>query len=493
MQTTIATPGAPDGGSGHRYPPTICVDLDGTLVRTDTLVEGLAQLLRDPRRWVSALGWLFTGRAGLKKRLSEHASLDARRLPYEQSLIAYLEDQRSRGRRLVLATAADRRIAEDVNAYLKLFDEVIASDGVRNLKGRLKGDVLVGRFGAGNFTYVGNSRPDLHVWRRAGSAVLVNVPDRVANRVARITSVERRIENRPKRAWSLLKALRPHQWVKNLLVFMPILTANAFRDGEAWAAAAVTFMAFCATASAVYVVNDVTDLDADRGHPRKRRRPFASGDLPVTAGLIIAPLLLLSGAALGVVVGTAPTILFYAVCSLAYSIKLKELPLVDVFTLAVLYTLRLFAGAEASGYGLSPWLLAFSIFLFLGLATTKRVGELIDLRRHEEHTIPRRGYHADDIAVLQAIGVSASFVSTTVLALFVQSDSVAVRYERPQLLWIVVLLMLFWQCRLWLSTARGYMPDDPIVYAAKDWVSRLIAAAVVVVFLLARGFYSRAG
>ena len=323
--------------------------------------------------------------------------------------------------------------------------------------------------------------------------MLVNAPDRLADEVARITTVERRIDDRPPRAQSLLKALRPHQWLKNVLVFVPILTANALRDGHAWVDAAAMFAAFCATASAVYIVNDLTDLSADRGHPRKRRRPFASGDLPLVVGLVVAPLLLLVGIVLGLAIGTAHVIIFYAACSLAYSIKLKELPLVDVFTLALLYTVRVFGGAEASNYRLSPWLLAFSIFLFLGLATTKRVSELMDLKRREGRTTARRGYWTDDIAILQPMGVSASFVSATVLALFVQSDSVTARYTHPELLWVVVPLLLFWQCRLWLSTARGYMHDDPIVYAARDWVSWLTAATVLVVFILARGFYSRVG
>lgn len=477
----------------QRTPGTICVDLDGTLVRTDTLVEGLLGFLRDPRNWTGLWRWPLRGPAALKRQVAARAPLDLTLLPYEHTLIDYLQAQRGCGRRLVLATAADRELADGVNAHLKLFDEVIASDGIRNLKGRAKGDTLAKRFGAGNFTYVGNSWPDLQIWRRAGSAVLVNVPHRLNDKVAKITRVERRIDDRPPRVPSFLKALRPHQWLKNLLVFLPILTANALRDGRAWADAAVMFTAFCASAAAVYIVNDLTDLSADRGHPRKRRRPFASGDLPLTVGLVAAPLLLAMGVALGLAIGTAHIIALYAVCSLAYSIKLKELPLVDVFTLALLYTLRVFGGAEASHYRLSPWFLAFSIFLFLSLATVKRVSELMDLKRRDMRTPDRRGYEADDIAILQAMGVGATFVSAMVLALFIQSDSVAARYTHPELLWVIVPLALFWQCRLWLSTARGYMHDDPIVYAARDWVSWLTAATALVVFILARGFDSRVG
>lgn len=483
----------PDRGVEQHTPGTICVDLDGTLVRTDTLVESLLSVVRDPRNWARLPGWLLGGRAALKREITTRAPLDPALLPYERSLIDYLEVQRASGRRLVLATAADRGVAERINAHLKLFDEIIASDGVHNLKGRSKSEALVDRFGAGNFTYIGNSWPDLHIWRRAGSAVVVNATERLATQVASLTPVERRIDDRPRRLPSLLRALRPHQWLKNVLVFMPIVTANALRDGGAWLQAAMLFLALCATASAIYIVNDLTDLAADRAHPRKRRRPFAGGDLPIVVGLTVAPLLLLVGLGLGLAVGAVHVILAYAVCSLAYSFKLKELPLVDVFMLAFLYSIRLYGGGEASGYRLSPWLLAFSIFLFLALATIKRVGELMDVKRREGQATLRRGYQIEDIPILQTMGVGASFVATTVLALFIQSDSVAARYAHPEFLWVVVPLVLFWQCRLWLATARGYMHDDPIVYAARDRVSWLAAAAVLIVFVLARGFYSKAG
>jgi 4-hydroxybenzoate polyprenyltransferase len=476
----------------RRPPDIICVDLDGTLVRTDTLVEGLIRLLRDPRSWAGLPGWLLRGRAYLKRQVAARAPLDPTCLPYEQPLIDFLRGARRAGRRLVLATAADLDLARAVSAHLGLFDEVIASNGKHNMKSGAKGAALVERYGRGNFTYVGNSRPDLDVWRQAGTAILVNTSKRLAQKVARIAPVERRFDTRPNPVRVLLTALRPHQWLKNVLVFVPIVTANALKDGSAWASAAVIFVAFCATASAIYIVNDVTDLAADRSHPRKRLRPFASGALSPAAGLALVPLLLVVGIALGVVAGTASVIVLYAACSLAYSIKLKELPLVDVFLLAFLYTLRLYGGAEATDYHLSPWLFAFSIFLFLGLAMIKRVGELLDLSQHEG-AAGRRGYRAGDVAILQAMGVGASFVAAMVLALFVQSDSVAARYAQPHLLWAVVPLMLFWQCRLWLATVRGQMSDDPIVYAARDWVSRLVAAAGVVVFLMARGLASRVG
>jgi 4-hydroxybenzoate polyprenyltransferase len=450
-------------------------------------------MLCDPRNWPGLLRWLLRGRAALKSQVAARAALNPTLLPYENTLIEYLREQRRSGRLLVLATAADRHVAESINSHLRLFDEVIASDGLNNLKGHAKADALVARFGDGTFTYIGNSWPDLHIWRRAGSAVLVNAPSRLADKVARITTVEHSIDGRTSRVRSLIKALRPHQWIKNALVFLPIVTANALRDSAAWLDAAAMFAAFSAIASAGYIVNDLTDLSADRAHPRKRRRPFASGDLPLVIGLALVPLLSLVGIALGFAIGTAQILVFYAAGSLVYSLKLKDLPLVDIFILASLYTVRIFGGAEATHYRVSPWLLAFSMFLFLGLASIKRVGELMDLKRQEVGTPARRGYQTEDVTILQAMGVSAGFVSTAVLALFVQSEWVSARYQHPDLLWAIVPLVLFWQCRLWLSTARGYMHDDPIIYAARDRVSWIVVGIGLFIFLLARGLSSPVG
>ena len=487
------TPETQGGAPNSRRPGTICVDLDGTLVRTDTLLEGLVRLLHSPRSWVGLLGASLRGRATLKRQVADRVALDVERLPYERTLIEYLRAEREHGRRLVLATAADQRVADAVCEYLNLFDEVIASDGVNNVKGLAKSKVLVKRFGLREFTYVGNSWTDFEVWRDAGGAVLVNAPRGLAEKVAGITPIERRIDDRPSSVRNLIRVLRPYQWLKNVLVFLPLITANALRDWGAWVESVLMFWAFCATASAVYIINDIMDLKADRAHPRKRGRPFASGDLPLVAAPIAAPALLLAGILFGLAADSVRVIVVYAACSFVYSMKIKELPLVDVFALALLYTLRVVGGAEASDYQLSPWLLAFSIFLFLGLAVMKRVSELVDLSRRETRTAPRRGYDTDDMLVLRTMGVSASFMSATVLALFVQSDSVIQRYANPQLLWAVVPLLLFWQCRLWLSTARGYMHDDPIVYAARDWVSWVTGGTVLVAFVLARGLDSRVG
>ncbi len=459
----------------------LVVDLDGTLIRGDTLAEGLVALLRGARLVPALLVLLRHGRAAFKRRVAATAPPAAALLPYNDTLLAYLRAQKDAGRQLVLATAADRAVADSVAAELGLFDDVLASDGETNLKGAAKARALTERFGPGGFAYAGDSRADLAVWDQAGAAVLVNAAPDVAARVRARIPVELAVADRAPAVPALWRAMRPHQWVKNLLVLVPLLTAHAYGDPLAWRGAALAFWAFCATASAFYLFNDLLDLDADRAHRRKRARAFASGAASVGAGVALGAGLLVLGAVLALASGAGVEIALYAAITLAYSVRLKELPLVDVFCLATLYTLRLFGGGEASGHLVSLWLLGFSSFLFLSLALVKRVEEL----RGASTALARRGYMAGDAVILQNFGCASSFAACIVLALFVQNEAQAGNYASPTLLWGIVPLFLFWQCRLWLSTARGYMHDDPIVYAARDWVSWVVGALLVALVVLA--------
>ena len=450
--------------------------------------EGVATLARD-WRLVPALGLLFSsGRAAFKRRIAELAPPAAALLPYNAPLLAYLRAQKAAGRKLVLATAADRAVADAVARELDLFDEVIASDGATNFKGATKARALVARFGAGGFAYAGDSRADLAVWREAAAAVLVNVRPAVAGEVRARIPVELAIGDRPPPLAALWQAMRPHQWVKNLLVMVPLLTAHAYGDPLAWRGAVLTFWAFCAIASAFYLFNDLVDLSADRAHQRKRLRAFASGRVSIAVGGALALALLAIGAVLALSAHVPVVLGLYAVATVAYSLKLKELPLVDVFCLAGLYTLRLFGGGTASGHPVSLWLLGFSTFLFLSLALVKRVEELTAPMAAASGALAgpaRRGYMPADAPLLQMLGCGASFASCIVLALFVQRETTADTYASPALLWGMVPVFLFWQCRLWLSTARGYMHDDPIMYAARDWVSWSVGALLVLLVLLA--------
>lgn len=462
----------------------LVVDLDGSLIRTDTTVENLLAAVKRPLLLLRALFAWRHGRARLKQELAAAVAFDPAALPYNDALLAYLREQHAAGRVLVLATGADRSTAEAVARHLGLFDLVLASDGEVNLTGRAKLAAIRDHVGDAPFTYVGNSRADLRVWDKAAGAICVDVRRRVARAAAQATTIERSFVSSEGRTRTLVRALRPHQWAKNLLVFVPLVAARAIGDLPGWGAAGLIFLAFCLTASGIYLFNDLCDLSADRRHPSKSRRPFASGALPVQWALVAAPLLLLLGLALGAVAGALSLLLIYAVCSLAYSLWLKSQPPVDVFVLAALYLVRLLAGGEATGYHVSMWLLAFSSFLFLGLAIVKRVAELRSLPAGRESRAAGCGYGADDLPIMQLMGVASSFVASLVLALYVQTELGSPVSRQPTLAWALVPLVLFWQCRMWLATSRGAMNDDPIVFAARDWVSWVVAACAFGVLLL---------
>ena len=481
MSTIILAAAQPQLAS-DRTP--LVVDLDGSLVRTDTLLESLVAGLKQPLELLRAAMQLRHGKAQFKEAIAALGAPDAALLPYNEELLAFLRDEQKSGRPLILATGADRRIAVAVAQHLDLFDAVLASDGENNLTGAAKLAAIRELLGDRPFAYVGNERKDLEVWRAAESAIVVDARPSLLRAAAEVTRIDRSFA--PPTDWpkALLHAMRPHQWVKNLLVFVPIMTARAITDIDGWLLSLLMFMAFSATASGIYLVNDLCDLAADRQHAKKRSRPFASGALPLTIGFVAAPLLVLAGIVLGHLAGALPVLACYAAISVGYSFYFKSRPLVDVFLLAGLYTIRVIGGGVASGYQVTLWLLAFSSFLFLSLAIVKRVAELQGLEDSPKQKAAGRGYRSGDVRILETMGVGAAFVTSLVLALYVQSELVVGHDRHPTLSWAIVPLILFWQCRIWLATARGRMHHDPIVFAARDWVSWLVAACSFGVLLL---------
>lgn len=488
LATRDASTGSASVGSAGAAPLPLCVDMDGTLLRIDTLHEAtFGALQAGPAALLRLLGALRQGKAALKAAAAEAWSFDPATLPTSAAVLAHIAAARAEGRRIVLCTATHRAIAERVAGHLGLFDEVIATEGDDNLRGPRKAEVLVQRFGRGGFDYIGNDASDLPVWAAAASAVAANAPPGVLRQARAQGLVVQELRDGAAEgatARALLRALRPHQWLKNALCLVPPVAAADF-GVSAWAGALIAMVAFSLMASGIYVVNDLCDLAADRAHPKKQRRPFASGALSLRTGLLMAPLLILGGAMLGWMAGVLPILLVYAVASIAYSLALKEQPLVDVFMLAGLYTIRLFGGGEASGHPVSLWLLSFSGFIFLSLALVKRVAELDRLMKAQRRKVSRRGYTVEDASILQGFGCAATFASSVVLLLYIQSEVAARTYASPTILWGCVPLLLLWQCRLWISTTRGYMDDDPIVYAARDWVSWAIFACLGGVVLLA--------
>lgn len=470
--------------SAHR--PTevpLCVDLDGTLLKSDLMVETLLSVLAAaPWRVFQLPLWLLKGKAGFKRELARRAHIDAEHLPWDRRVLERLRAQHGQ-RRLVLCTAADQGAAEAATAHLQLFDEVIASDGQRNLAGTRKGEALAARFGARGFDYAGNAHVDLAVWRQARRAWVVNAPAGLAASAAKATEVELELprEGGGLKAW--LRALRLHQWLKNLLVFLPLLASHRFLDPAAVMQALGAFLVFGLCASGVYLLNDLLDLPADRRHPRKRLRPFAAGSLPLAPGLVAAPLLSLT--ALGLAWWIAPplaAVLFgYYLCTLAYSLTLKKRVMIDVVVLAGLYTLRIIGGAFAIGAPLSFWLLAFSMFLFLSLAMLKRYTELATLLADGRGSASGRGYQVEDLPLLQSLGSSAGYLAVLVLALYINSPESLELYSHPKVLWLLCPLLLYWMSWVWVVAHRGRMHDDPVVFAVTDPVSRWVIAACALV------------
>ena len=459
-------------GNDHRT--ALVVDLDGTLAKTDVLVESVIRLLgRSPWLVFPMIGWLLGGKAEFKRRVAERVELDVAWLPYHPDVLRLAEEARAQGRKVVLATAAAERHAKAVASHLGLFDEVLSSSDSLNLSGDRKAELLVKAFGERGFDYVGNAYADLRVWRVARQAILVNPSPGLKAGLERGATLDQVLEDRRSVLASIVRQLRVHQWAKNLLVFLPAVAAHVVGDWQVVARCLLAFCAFSAVASAVYVLNDLIDLQHDRQHPRKRLRPFASGDLPLRFGLVLAPSLLLVGLAIGVVVSPlfALVLVVYLLTTSAYSLGLKGLAIVDVLALAGLYTIRMVGGAAATELKLSFWLLAFSTFLFLSLAMVKRYVELRQLASKGQVTAAGRGYRADDAEIVAALGSGAGLLSVLVLALYIDSPNVIAIYSVPGALWLVCLVLLFWISRLWLLAHRGAVHDDPVVFALKDPVS----------------------
>lgn len=456
----------------------LVVDLDGTLIRTDLLHESFwAAVGRDILGATAALSGLLSGRAQLKARLAACAPLEPASLPYNQDVLEYLRAWREAGGRIVLCTASAQSYAETVAGHLELFDEVYGSDGRRNLKGQAKADFLAERFGPKGFDYIGDSRSDLPVWAVARRAITYGLPGRHRRQVdGRATETEHRAGPRGSLI-AYAKALRPYQWSKNVLVFLPAIADHDF-SGATWTAAFLTFISFCLVASSVYVINDLLDLAADRAHPRKRERPFASGALPLAQGGVLAPCLFLAGIVLATAVGwwqLPAVILVYFALSTSYSLWLKRRLVIDICALAGLYTIRIVAGGLATGIPLSVWFLAFSIFFFLALAAVKRQAELVDGAAAGREQATGRAYHVDDLPIVSMMALAAGYVSVAVLALYIDSETVQQLYSEPLLLWGVCPVMLYWLSRMVMMAHRGRVDDDPIVFAVKDPVSRLCA------------------
>ncbi|MES1927147.1 UbiA family prenyltransferase [Salinisphaera sp. T31B1] len=466
----------------------LVVDLDGTLVNSDLLIESAFMVAHtSPHSLLGIPRWLGTGKAKLKAELARRADLGIADLPYDKRLIALLEHEKANGRTLILATASNEKYARQVAEHLGLFDAVLASDEHTNLSGQTKLDALRDHLNGGAFDYAADHDVDRVIWRHARRAILVNGHSKLESRVRDEADVGQNFvrEGGDWRTW--VKALRVYQWAKNALIFVPLLAAHEFADAVTVSMAVAAFVAYSLLASSVYLLNDLVDLGDDRQHPRKRERPFASGRLPIAHGVLAIPVLLIVSVAIAAFLPPLfwGVLAIYYVLTLAYSLGLKQLALLDVLTLAALYTLRIIAGGAATGIDLSFWLLALSMSIFLSLAMAKRCTELLVMAEHSGDAPLGRGYIATDLPMLRSLGTAAGYASVVVLALYINSPDITDHYSHPVRIWLLCPVVLYWISRIWLKTLRGDMHDDPIVFAARDNGSRVCVLLGALIMFMA--------
>ncbi|MEO8771402.1 MAG: UbiA family prenyltransferase [Ferruginibacter sp.] len=465
----------------------LVVDLDGTLIKTDLLYEGAIILLRkNPLYIFKFLLWLLKGKAYLKNRIFKIAPLQYESLPYNMQLLKFLEGQSSRGRRLILATASLKAHAQEIAKIYPIFDEVFGTENV-NLKGRHKLKLLVNQFGALKFDYIGDSRADLKIFPSSRYSYLVNPSRSLENKTEKISHLKHTWNSKKLHVKDYIKAARVYQWIKNVLIFVPLFTSHSLNSLNLLLQAVAAFFAFSFAASAGYIINDLFDLNSDRSHPRKRLRPFASGKLSIATGVILTFILL----AVGLLIASQLNpqfliaLIIYFVFSFSYSLYLKKIVLYDVFILALLYSSRVIAGGLVTNIAISFWLIAFSTLLFLSLAFVKRYSELMKIKG--EGSLKNRGreYGMQDLNLLQVMGITTGFLSIVVFSLYIESPEVSRLYSYPKVLWGISLLFLFWISRIWVITNRGEMTDDPIVFAVKDASSYLTFVLIGVLVWLA--------
>jgi 4-hydroxybenzoate polyprenyltransferase/phosphoserine phosphatase len=474
----------------------LCVDLDGTLIATDTMCESILAMVKHKPAMIALLPlWIMTGLSGFKRRVAAHAIIDPSILPYRAAVLQYVREQKLTGRPIILATASDRYMAQAVADHLQIFDHVIATNGHANLKGAAKAHAIAQTVGQTGFDYIGDSWADLPVWAKANTAHIVNPSPRLLARTKtqsgpRMGRIFDGVAN-PGPVAGMLVAMRLPQWIKNLLLAVPMCVGQQLADPHKWLHLLLAFLTFSLCTSAVYLANDMLDLHADRQHPTKRNRPFASGQLSLALGMATSPLLLILAFTLAL--WTLPlqyfgTLFSYVLLAAIYSLWAKGRPVIDVLLLAGLYTLRIIAGGVATDVYPSAWLLAFSMFIFLSLAFAKRYAELTLIADRHGEVAEGRGYIVSDRQLIGTVGPSSGYMAVLVFCLYISSDAVLKLYQWPQLLWLIAPLLLYWITRLWFKAQRGKLIDDPVFFAMTDWVTYALGVMIIAIAVAAAIF-----
>ncbi len=477
-----------EGGGEHSESGVLFVDLDGTLVATDLLHEMIWQYIASsPGSWVRLPLWLMGSRERLKSELSRCTTLDATTLPYRQEILTFLESERAAGRSIVLATATHETWAHQVASHLGHFDAVLATDDTRNLKGTAKLKAMESYCLQNEipvFGYVGDCRADLPIWSAASDRHVVSPSAGLLRSLRRAGGDFQVLKSRPPLWRAVLRSLRPHHWAKNLLIFVPLVVGHHLTDLSRVLSAVLAFVAFSACCSAIYVLNDLFDIGADRRHPRKKSRPFASGELPVRYGPVLFAAALAT--AFGIAGSFLPisftlTLFAYLGATCAYSLWIKRIMMADIIVLALLYASRVLAGGYAANVLISEWLLTFSLFIFASLAFLKRYSELLRLSSENQTNTVRRGYSVSDLAMIESMGTVSGFLSVLVLALYLQSPAVHTLYPAGRLLWALCPILMYWVGRAWMLARRRQLGEDPVVFAVTDPISLCLSLTVCVV------------
>lgn len=471
--------------SDNEFP--LVVDLDGTLINTDLLFEGFILLIKKNLLYIfPCFLWLIKGKAYLKNKILSKVQVLSELLPYNLELLDFLRSEHRNGRKLVLATASPLANAIEISNFQQIFSETYGTTESINLKGKRKSELLISRFGKSNFDYVGNSNADLAIFSSSRYAYLVNPSGSLERRTKKIAALKNTWNSKKLSPKTFIKSIRAYQWIKNLLIFVPLITSHSISSVGLLSQAVGAFFSFSFVASAGYLINDLLDLNSDRSHPRKRFRPLASGQMSILSGVILAGVLLTGGLILASMLNWLflLVVIFYFVTSFTYSVYFKRIVLYDVFILALLYSIRVFAGGIVTDISLSFWLIAFSTFIFLSLAFVKRYSELAQVKGENGLKDRGREYFTEDIHLLQTMGIVSGFMSVIVFSLYIDSKEVRDLYHQPKLLWAISLLFLFWISRIWLITIRGKMTDDPIVFALKDKTSYFIFLFVAIIILV---------
>lgn len=459
---------------------SLYVDLDKSLISTDTLWESLIVLFKGhPFALLKAPVWLLKGKAGFKAEVAKLVIPDVSLLPYRKNVVSFIEQRRADGVDVILATAANDKIAHAVSKHLGVFTDVLASDASTNLSGSRKSAAIRKTADNGEFEYIGDTWVDVPIWQAAKSAIVVDGPSRLISSLKREMPVRELTSEHRSTIFTMVRALRCHQWIKNILIFVPMILAHQVIDSSHWMAVCVAFICFSLIASSVYVVNDILDIESDRSHPQKKKRPFAAGELQIKTGVILATVLFALGAGVSsVFISTTFGLMAasYAVVSFAYSSYFKRQPILDLLLLAGFYTYRVvLGGAALPDAAVSEWLYGFSVFFFMSLAMVKRYADLLELEKIGQTEAKGRYYTAQDLPLFCSLGPATGCMSIFVLAMYLNSEKVTTLYNKPMFLWFICPTLFYWIARVWFLAIRGELSHDPIVFALRDKISYAVA------------------